>query len=183
MHKDEMWQLFSNNGEPIEGKWRSAELGNPKPGENDIVGGAVIHLYRKNLDAKMELLWQQRSFKIDNFPGKWDVSAGGHVNLGETFAEAAVREAREEIGIKITTDDLILVAYRRMKNIMNFIYLVDWTGKPEDFKFDDGEVEQVKWVPVAEVDEFKREFAKAPVAGDQTTYVSIKKWFEINGYL
>lgn len=177
-----MWQLFYSNGEPIEGKWRSAELDNPKPDEDEIVGGAVIHLYRKNSDGKIELLWQQRSFEIDNYPGEWDVSAGGHVNLGETFADAAVREAFEEIGIRISKNDLALVGFRRSrKNIINQVFLVNWTGKPEDFKFDDGEVAAVKWVPLSKTDEFRKEFAKAPVADDDATYIAIQKWFKIDG--
>ena len=179
MHKDEKWQLFDNNGEPIKGKWRSAELDNPKSDEDEIVGGAVIYLYRKNLDTdKMELLWQQRSFELDNYPGKWDVSAGGHVNLDETFAKAAVREAHEEIGIKISENDLVLVGFRRNKNIINKVFLVDWTGKAEDFKFDDGEVAAVKWVPLEETFEFKKEFAKAPVAKDDASFISIENWLE-----
>jgi isopentenyldiphosphate isomerase len=32
--------------------------------------------------------------------GKWDHSVGGHVSKGETYAEAAIREAEEELGIK-----------------------------------------------------------------------------------
>ena len=31
--------------------------------------------------------------------GKWDHSVGGHVSKGETYSEAAIREAREELGI------------------------------------------------------------------------------------
>jgi len=179
MHKDEMWQLFYNNGEAIKGKWRSAELDNPKPNEDEIVGGAAIHLYRKNSDGEIELLWQQRSFELNNYPGKWDISAGGHVNLGETFADAAVREAYEEIGIQISKDDLSLVAFRRsQRNIITQLFLVDWSGREENFKFDDGEVEQVKWVPLSETDEFRKKFAKKPVAEDDATYMTISKWLE-----
>ncbi len=177
MHHDEKWQLFNDNCEPKVGEWRSAEKGNPKSGDQDIVGGAVVYLFRKNEGNEIELLWQQRSEQLSDFPGKWDVSAGGHVNLGETFAEAAVREAREEIGIKISVDDLILVAFRRSKNIVNFIYLVDWTGKKEDYVFDDGEVAGVKWVPLSETDAFRKEFAKRVVAEDDATFISIQKWF------
>ena len=179
MHKDEKWQLFANNGEPISGKYRLAELNNPKPDEDEIVGGAVVYLYRKNSDTGVvELLWQQRAFEIDNYPGKWDVSAGGHVNLGETFVEAAVRETHEEIGVEVSEDDLTLVAFRRNKNIINMVYLADWTGKPEDFEFDDGEVAAVKWVPLDETFEFKKKFAKAPVAEDDGSFVSIEKWLK-----
>lgn len=181
MHKDEKWQLFGENGEPIAGAWRSAELNNPREDETDIVGGAIVHLYRKNAEGEIELLWQQRSEQLDNFPGKWDVSAGGHVNLGESFAAAAVREAHEEIGAEIGSDDLVLIGLRRRKGLINFIYLVDWNGREDNFRFDDGEVAAVKWVPLAETDEFRRKFAKKPVAEDEGTYLSIARWFE-NGH-
>ena len=32
--------------------------------------------------------------------GKWDHSVGGHVSKGETYAQGAIREAEEELGIK-----------------------------------------------------------------------------------
>jgi len=38
--------------------------------------------------------------------GKWDHSVGGHVRKGETYAEAAVREAREELGISQPLEEL-----------------------------------------------------------------------------
>lgn len=38
--------------------------------------------------------------------GKWDHSVGGHVSKGETYAEAAVREAEEELGIKQPLEEL-----------------------------------------------------------------------------
>lgn len=177
MHHNEKWQLFYSNGEPIVGKWRSAEKNNPESNEEEIVGGSVIHLYRKNQDGRIELLWQQRSEKLANFPGKWDVSAGGHVNLGETFVEAALREAWEEIGIKVRAEELVLVAFRRNKNIINMVYLVDWTDRGENFKFDDGEVTTTKWVPLSD-DEFRKKNAKAPVAEDDATYLLIRRWLE-----
>lgn len=178
MHQNERWQLFYNNGEPIAGKWRSAELNNPSLDEDDIVGGASVFLYRKNQEGGIELLWQQRSETMDNFPGKWDVSAGGHVNLGETFVDAAVREADEEIGAKIAVDDLAMVSFRRTKNIIVWIYAVDYTGRNEEFKFDDGEVKAVRWVPLSEMNEFRKNFAKEPLAKDNATYLALLKWFE-----
>jgi len=38
--------------------------------------------------------------------GKWDHSVGGHVSKGETYAEAAVREAEEELGITQPLEEL-----------------------------------------------------------------------------
>ncbi|MFY9228361.1 MAG: NUDIX domain-containing protein [Candidatus Microsaccharimonas sp.] len=37
--------------------------------------------------------------QVHGSDGKWDHSVGGHVSKGETYAEAAKREAEEELGI------------------------------------------------------------------------------------
>ena len=44
------------------------------------------------------LLFQRRSPRKDSSPGCWDVACSGHVDGGETYLEAAVRELAEEIG-------------------------------------------------------------------------------------
>ena len=51
---------------------------------------------------------QQRSLKARYFAGKWDVTGGG-VQAHETSAQAAVREAKEELRLDISPDDLSLV--------------------------------------------------------------------------
>jgi isopentenyldiphosphate isomerase len=38
--------------------------------------------------------------------GKWDHSVGGHVSKGETYAQAAAREAEEELGITQPLEEL-----------------------------------------------------------------------------
>jgi isopentenyldiphosphate isomerase len=47
-----------------------------------------------------DLFLQKRSLQKDVQPGKWDTSVGGHVNLGESYLEAAAREMKEELGIE-----------------------------------------------------------------------------------
>lgn len=39
-------------------------------------------------------------------PGEWDVSVGGHVGAGETYTEAAMREAHEELGLQFNPEQL-----------------------------------------------------------------------------
>ena len=50
-------------------------------------------------------IMQQRSLKARYFAGKWDVTGGG-VRAYESYEEAAVREAREELGLVIDPADL-----------------------------------------------------------------------------
>lgn len=47
---------------------------------------------------KNELYLQKRGAN-QTFPNTWDQSAGGHVDEGETYEEAALRELQEELGI------------------------------------------------------------------------------------
>lgn len=46
-----------------------------------------------------ELLLQKRSRHKDIQPGKWDTSVGGHLDPGEDYRTAAIREMREELGL------------------------------------------------------------------------------------
>lgn len=51
------------------------------------------------VDDKGGLLLQRRSEFKDTFPGRWDVSVGGHVDAGEEIGPTAVRELEEELGL------------------------------------------------------------------------------------
>jgi 16S rRNA (adenine1518-N6/adenine1519-N6)-dimethyltransferase len=39
-------------------------------------------------------------------PLKWDSSAAGHLDAGESYAASAIRELNEEIGIEVTATEL-----------------------------------------------------------------------------
>lgn len=52
-------------------------------------------------NARGELFLQKRSMSKDTFPGAWDSSASGHLDVGEDYDACAVRELREEIGLAL----------------------------------------------------------------------------------
>ena len=64
----------------------------------------TIHLWL--FTKKGEILLQQRSHKKSIYPLLWDVSAAGHIDAGESFTNAAIRETKEELGLDINTNDL-----------------------------------------------------------------------------
>jgi isopentenyldiphosphate isomerase len=52
-------------------------------------------------NARGEIFLQKRSMLKDRQPGVWDSSASGHVDSGENYDATAIRELREELGLKI----------------------------------------------------------------------------------
>ena len=62
----------------------------------------AVHIMIQRPSGKWIL--QQRSAKKDLDPLFWTSSCSGHVDAGESYLEAAVRECMEELGIKVVKD-------------------------------------------------------------------------------
>jgi len=82
-------------------------------GNPDLIHRAVHILV---LNPEGLLLLQKRSLHKDVQPGKWDTSVGGHVRFGQSYAEAALREAEEELGINLTFQDLQYLYFSKIRN-------------------------------------------------------------------
>ena len=52
-------------------------------------------------NSRGEIFLQKRSMTKDREAGKWDSSSSGHVDSGEDYDACAVRELREELGLKL----------------------------------------------------------------------------------
>ena len=88
---------------------------------HDVVVGAMERgeIHRKRmfhrsvhvflLDEAGRIYLQKRSFEKLEHPGKWDSSASGHVESGESYQEAAGRELEEEIGVKASPEPVLSV--------------------------------------------------------------------------
>ncbi len=53
-------------------------------------------------NSRGEVFLQKRSMSKDTSPGLWDSSTSGHLNCGEDYDACAIRELREEIGLKVS---------------------------------------------------------------------------------
>lgn len=182
MHRDELWQAFDRDGERLDESY-SAAKGNPKEGAPVYVSACCTWLYRRTKNG-IELLFQKRSKFVDRNPEKWDVSAGGHVNFGESFPAAAARELHEEIGAEVKPEDLefiFTVLSVNGSNIYNHYFLYDWTGRVDDFHFNDQEVSEVKWVPLADFDAFVDQGAKDPIKKARHTREMTKTFLNLRG--
>ena len=74
----------------------------------------TIHLWLYT--NKGEILLQQRSHKKLIYPLLWDVSVAGHIDAGETFIEAALRETLEEIGLELNPNMLTKIGVELHKS-------------------------------------------------------------------
>jgi isopentenyldiphosphate isomerase len=69
----------------------------------------AIHIFWLRGDGRLCL--QRRSYAKDNCPGLLSSSCAGHVDSGETYLGAAVRELREELGVDVSPTALLEVDY------------------------------------------------------------------------
>ena len=63
-------------------------------------------VYAFIIDQNSNVLLQKRSKDKKLWPGKWDVTVGGHVRTGEFGRQAVIRECKEELGLEIADDDI-----------------------------------------------------------------------------
>lgn len=169
-HEGEIWQELGLNGERLRGIV-PAELDVDKV---NLFYGAAVMLYRYK-DGEVEYLFQHRSKHLRENADTWDVSAGGHVNLNESQIDAVIRESREEIGVNLNKENLeIAGSYIRWK-IFVTLYFYDWTNQPDDFTFNDEEVEEVKWLKASELDDFWPSL-KATLRDDYIYKFNLNDW-------
>ncbi len=68
----------------------------------------AVHIFVFN--QRGELFLQRRSKWKDTHPLRWDSSAAGHVNAGQTYDETAPREVEEELGVTAEVESHWVIA-------------------------------------------------------------------------
>ena len=93
-----------------------------------------------------ELLVHRRAPWKDVWPGHWDIAVGGVVTAGEAWEAAAGRELAEELGVVAELTYLGEDGYadEQVRELAR-VYQARCEGP---FRFDDGEVVEVAWVPL-----------------------------------
>jgi len=98
-----------------------------------------------------QLLLQKRSMLKDVHPGTWDSSVAGHVDAGETYEQAVVRELEEEMGIVAESEPQELrhikpcegTGWEHVK-----LFRVSYSGP---IHYPAAEIESAMWFPLEEV--------------------------------
>lgn len=126
----------------------------------------TVHVWLMNKNG--EFLLQKRSKEVAVFPEKWDVSATGHVNSGQSSLEAAQMEMMEELGLYLPLDNFEYLftvrentvfdngEYIHKENALNDIYLVHLDVSIEDLKLAKEEVSETKWIKIADLEKIAK---------------------------
>jgi len=111
------------------------------------------------------VLVQRRSQYKDTNPGKLDVSAAGHIEVGHDSLVTALREVEEEIGLTVTPEDLKFLHTAVSESSgstanhgpyvcreLQDVFLVDFAKlkemEPQEISVADGEVEEALWISI-----------------------------------
>ncbi len=102
-----------------------------------------------------KILVTRRALQKNN-GGMWEFTGGG-VQAGETTGETAVREAGEEIGVHASEKDFELLYTMQRKNYFLDFYLLMQTKKIEEYKLQEEEVMDAKYVTPEELEKMIEE--------------------------
>ena len=122
------------------------------------------------MNEEGDLFLQKRSNKKDIFPGLSEGGITGHVQSGETYKEAAIRELKEELGIEAKEQDLKEMFDFKMlfENEHELVksFMLEYDGQ---IKIDNDEVVSGKFYSIDEIrnmiKEDEKEFSPAFLIG------------------
>lgn len=163
MNKDELLEVWDwDSGEPI---GKSVER---KKSHIEGIPHEGVHLWILRIQNSIaEILFQQRAMNKDLYPDCLDITVGGHVPFGRK-KDKIQKEAYEEIGIKISHNDLIDLGYFRYeeRDDKHFhrefqrVYFMEDNRLLDRYSFVDGEVTGIYAVPFFNIEELlKRDFS------------------------
>ena len=102
-----------------------------------------------------QVLFQKRSANLRYMPNRWALCAG-HVRASESLEDAAIREAKEEMGINILKEEL--KSFGEVENNigesdshLTYFFYVKTNKKENEFVLQPKEVSEVKWFDIDEI--------------------------------
>ena len=112
---------------------------------NKLIG--IVLIFIEN--SKGEFLIQKTS------PSRESVYAttGGHVSYGSTFEETAINEVKEELGIDITNDNIILMNTYIRERVIQKVFYLKKDISINDITIQEDEVETIEWLSKEKINE------------------------------
>lgn len=79
------------------------------------------HMWVVTSDGRV--LLQRRALVKESWPGLWDISVAGHVSAGETAIDGVIREAYEELGLRVAPGELTFLGTLRYQCVLRAEYI------------------------------------------------------------
>ena len=124
------------------------------------------------INDKDELLIQQRLATAKKCPNMWETTSGGAI-AGDSAIKGALRELKEELGIKAKKKDLKFIgSYARVNDFVE-VFLLKTNIDPSKLVLQEDEVQKAKWVTM-------KDFEKTIKEGNasDTGYFIFKEYYE-----
>ena len=124
----------------------------------------AVHIYAKGKDQGLWL--QKRSMDKDLEPGLWTVSCSGHVDMGESYDVASLREFSEELGVVLAPEEVEEIHYISPSRETGYEFIRSYqVHRPVTPSPSPSEVMEVREVRLADLDcwitEKPEEFAQS----------------------
>ena len=157
---EEMLDVIDNRDEVI-GEATRAEC------HNDFLRHRAVQVFVFDMNGRIFV--QKRTKTKDVFPGLYEASCSGHVQAGEAYSQAAVRELAEELGITHQEHELKKVAIFKLRAspeneiITQYVLQCKCVGTLQKEEVESGEF--VEWNEFLErVESDPKQFTPATVA-------------------
>lgn len=108
-----------------------------------------------------DVIFQRRSATKDTFPSLLDATVGGHVEIGQTYEQAALMEIEEEAGLTISRDQILPLMRLKIQEVdtaghkknapFRQIYWLRYHGKAEDLQIEKDDGAGFVMIPAAQV--------------------------------
>lgn len=139
--------------------------------ENIIGSDSRVNIHKRGLlhrevhvwifNDRGEIIFQKRSKNAETFPNLLDASVGGHVEIGDNYLTAAIKELEEETGIKAKDNELIFITKMRRRgvdkitgkinNTIKNIYAYRFNGEAKELKLEDNWAISLEFWPIDKI--------------------------------
>ena len=139
----ELLDLYNENGEKLN---KTIQRGNKNLADNEFIKLTILWI-----KCKDKYLLQKTS---EEKGGDYAVT-GGHVPAGSDSLNHIIVEAKEELGLNLTTDKIKLLGSLILKRGIFDVYLFEDEMRDKvNFTLQTSEVEHVKWFTKEEIEEY-----------------------------
>jgi 8-oxo-dGTP diphosphatase len=123
-----------------------------------------------------KILAEKRTMATQLDPGAVAIP-GGHVEPGESWEEALYREAKEELGVIISSPQFVCSLLEKLSELYRIHYYVvkSWAGQIECH-----EAESILWIPLSELERLDLDVDKIAVNEYLRIYHSDKGGARLN---